>query len=126
MTAVSMGNPHAVIYVDELTDEMVLGYGKKLESHPFFPKRTNVEFVKVLSDKEISMRVFERGCGETMACGTGACASVVSGVINKKHGKSVTVRLPGGDLFIEWDGELSHPVYMTGPAKWVFEGNVEL
>jgi len=126
VTAVSMGNPHAVIYVDELTDEMVLGYGKKLESHPFFPKRTNVEFVKVLSDKEISMRVFERGCGETMACGTGACASVVSGVINKKHGKSVTVRLPGGDLFIEWDGELSHPVYMTGPAKWVFEGNVEL
>lgn len=126
VTAVSMGNPHAVVYVDELTDEMVLGYGKKLESHPFFPKRTNVEFVNVLSDKEISVRVFERGCGETMACGTGACASVVSGVINKKHGGSVTVHLPGGDLFIEWDGELSHSVYMTGPAKWVFEGNVEL
>jgi diaminopimelate epimerase len=126
VTAVSMGNPHAVIYVDELTDEMVLGYGKKLESHAFFPRKTNVEFVKVLSDKEISMRVFERGCGETMACGTGACASVVSGVINKKHGNSVTVHLLGGDLFIEWDGELSHPVYMTGPAKWVFEGDVEL
>ena len=126
VTAISMGNPHAVIYADELTDEMVLGYGKKLESHPFFPNKTNVEFVKVLSDKEISMRVYERGCGETMACGTGACASVVSGIINKKHGNAVTVHLPGGDLFIEWDGEFFHPVYMTGPAKWVFEGDIEV
>jgi diaminopimelate epimerase len=126
VTAVSMGNPHAVVYVDELTDDMVLGYGKKLESHPFFPKKTNVEFVKVLSDNEISMRVYERGCGETMACGTGACASVVSGIINKKHGNSITVHLLGGDLFIEWDGEFSHPVYMTGPAKWVFEGHINI
>ena len=126
VTAVSMGNPHAVVYVDELTDDMVLGYGKKLESHPFFPKKTNVEFIKVLSDNEISMRVYERGCGETMACGTGACASVVSGIINKKHGNSITVHLLGGDLFIEWDGEFSHPVYMTGPAKWVFEGHINI
>lgn len=126
VTAVSMGNPHAVIYADELTDELVLGYGKKLESHPFFPNKTNVEFVKVLSDKEITMRVYERGCGETMACGTGACASVVSGVINKKHGNKVTVHLLGGDLFIEWDGDILHPVYMTGPAKWVFEGDIIL
>jgi diaminopimelate epimerase len=126
VTAVSMGNPHAVIYVDELTDEMVLGYGKKLESHAFFPKKTNVEFVKVISDKEISMRVYERGCGETMACGTGACASVVSGIINKKHGKSMTVHLLGGDLFIEWDGDFAHPVYMTGPAQWVFEGDIRV
>jgi diaminopimelate epimerase len=72
------------------------------------------------------MRVYERGCGETMACGTGACASVVSGIINKKHGNSITVHLLGGDLFIEWDGEFSHPVYMTGPAKWVFEGHIKI
>jgi diaminopimelate epimerase len=80
LTAVSMGNPHAVVYADELSDELVLGWGGKLESHPLFPRKTNVEFVKVLSGTEIRMRVYERGCGETLACGTGACAAVVAGV----------------------------------------------
>ena len=126
VTAVSMGNPHAVIYADELTDDLILGIGKKIESHPFFPKRTNVEFIKVLSDTSIQMRVFERGCGETMACGTGACASVVAGVINKKHGNRVTVHLLGGDLEIQWEGSLQDPVFMTGPARWVFEGEIDL
>jgi diaminopimelate epimerase len=126
VTAVSMGNPHAVIYADELTDSLVLGFGKKLESHPFFPKKANIEFVKVLSDSEIRVRVYERGCGETMACGTGACASVVSGVMNKKNGTKVTVHLPGGDLFVEWSGNRNSPVYMTGPAVKVFSGEIEL
>jgi diaminopimelate epimerase len=126
VTAVSMGNPHAVLYVDELTDDLVLGVGKKIECHPFFPRKTNVEFVKVLSDREIRLRVFERGCGETMACGTGACASVVSGVVNRKHGGAVTAHLPGGDLFIEWDGNEANSVYMTGPAHWVYGGEIEI
>ena len=126
VTAVSMGNPHAVIYTDELTDTLVQCYGPKIETHPFFPKKTNVEFVKILSDREIRMRVWERGCGETQACGTGACASVVSGVINKLHGNDVTVHLPGGELQIQWSGSLSDPVFMTGPARKVFEGNVEI
>jgi diaminopimelate epimerase len=126
VNAISMGNPHAVIYAEELTDDLVLGFGKKIESHPFFPKKTNVEFVKVLSDKEISMRVYERGCGETMACGTGACASVVSGILNKKHGKSVIVHLLGGDLLVEWDGDVNHSVFMTGQAHWVYEGDIDV
>ena len=101
ITAVSMGNPHGVVYADELSDELVLGTGPKLESHPFFPNKANIEFVKVLSPGEIRMRVYERGCGETMACGTGACAAVVSGVLNGQNGNRVTVHLLGGDLRVE-------------------------
>ena len=126
LTAVSMGNPHAVIFADELTDELVLHYGKILESHPFFPKRTNVEFIKVVSESETRMRVYERGCGETMACGTGACASVVAGILNKKHGNKVTVHLLGGDLRIAWDGAPGQSVFMTGPANHVFDASVEI
>lgn len=126
VTAISMGNPHAVVYSDELSDELVLGIGKKLESHSFFPKKANIEFVKVLSKNEIQMRVFERGCGETMACGTGACASAVSGILNKKNNNKVIVHLLGGDLCIEWDGNLSHPVYMTGPARFVYKGEIRI
>jgi diaminopimelate epimerase len=126
VTAVSMGNPHAVVYADDLTDELVLVAGKKLEGHPFFPRKTNVEFVKVLSDREIRMRVFERGCGETPACGTGACASVVSGIVNHKHGNAVNVHLPGGDLLVEWDGDEAHSVFMAGPAHWVYSGEIAL
>jgi diaminopimelate epimerase len=126
VTAVSMGNPHAVVYVDELTDELVLVYGKKLESHSFFPRKANIEFVKVLANNEIRLRVYERGCGETMACGTGACASVVSGVLNGLHGTKVTVHLLGGDLLVEWSGDRESPVYMTGPARWVYAGEIEL
>lgn len=126
VTAVSMGNPHAVIYADELTDRLVLEYGKELEGHTFFPRRVNVEFVKVLSEHEVTMRVFERGVGETMACGTGACATAVAGILNGKHANQVTVHLLGGDLLIEWDGDPQHSVMMTGPANWVYEGNVHL
>jgi|WetSurMetagenome_2_1015567.scaffolds.fasta_scaffold26626_4 diaminopimelate epimerase len=126
VTAVSMGNPHAIVYADELLDDLVLGIGKKLESHAFFPKKANIEFIKIISRKEIAMRVFERGCGETMACGTGACAAVVSGILNGKNDNKVTVHLLGGDLFIEWDGQPHHPVFMTGPARLVFKGEVNL
>ncbi len=126
VTAVSMGNPHAVVYAGELSDDLVLGIGKKLESHPFFPKKANIEFIKIISRKEINMRVFERGCGETMACGTGACAAVVAGIVNKKNDNNVTVHLLGGDLLIQWGGRPSDPVYMTGPAKVVFNGEIDL
>ena len=126
INAISMGNPHAVIYVDEITDELVLEYGKKIEQHPFFPSKTNVEFIKILSENEIAMRVWERGCGETQACGTGACASVVSGIINNLHKNDVKVRLPGGDLQIQWSGIESEPVFMTGPARKVFQASVDL
>ncbi|MBN1129859.1 MAG: diaminopimelate epimerase [Chitinispirillaceae bacterium] len=126
ITAVSMGNPHAVIYADELSDDLVQFWGRNIETHPFFPKKTNVEFVTVLSDREIRMRVWERGCGETLACGTGACASVVSGIVNNLHGNEVTVRLLGGDLAIEWDGNEHSPVFMTGPARLSFTGRVEV
>lgn len=124
ITALSMGNPHAVIYADELTDDLVLGYGPKIEVHPFFPRKVNVEFISVLDQAEIKMRVWERGCGETFACGTGACASVVSGILNKKHGNDVVVHLLGGDLRIEWDGTETGHVYMTGPAISVFQGEI--
>ncbi|WP_431734855.1 diaminopimelate epimerase [Cellulosispirillum alkaliphilum] len=126
VTAVSMGNPHAVIYQDNLDDELINTYGPVLESHTLFPKRINVEFVKVLSDKEIQMRVYERGCGETQACGTGACAAVVSGIMNKLHGNDITVHLQGGDLEISWAGNENDPVYMSGPAKEVFRGSVSV
>jgi len=126
ITAVSMGNPHAVIYVDEITDELVSFWGPKIEKHPFFPNKANVEFIKVLSNKEIQMRVWERGCGETLCCGTGACASVVAGIINNLHGNKVKVHLLGGDLLVEWDGKETSPVYMTGPATIVFKGILEL
>ncbi|MBN1601295.1 MAG: diaminopimelate epimerase [Chitinispirillaceae bacterium] len=125
-TAVSMGNPHAVIYPDHNDDDLVKTIGPQIETHPLFPKKTNVEFITILSDSEIVMRVWERGCGETQACGTGACASVVSGILNKLHGNYVTVHLPGGDLLISWSGTQSDPVYMTGPAMHVFNGNIKV
>ncbi|HEX2958636.1 MAG TPA: diaminopimelate epimerase [Chitinispirillaceae bacterium] len=125
-TAVSMGNPHAVIYTDNADDDLVKGLGPQIEKHPLFPKKINVEFITVLSNKEIAMRVWERGCGETQACGTGACASVVSGILNKLHDNDVTVHLPGGDLFIQWGGQLTDPVYMTGPAQHVFDGTIRI
>ncbi len=124
-TAVSMGNPHAVIFTDSITDEQVLGFGPKLEVAPVFPRRINVEFANVLSRSEIDMRVWERGSGETLACGTGACAVAVAAVLNDLVDRCVTVHLLGGDLEIEWD-ESSNKVYMTGPATYAFEGVVEI
>lgn len=124
-TAISMGNPHAVIYSEQLSDELVRNYGPQIERHSYFPQKTNVEFIKVLSSNEISMRVWERGCGETQSCGTGACASVVSGIINELHGNEVTVHLPGGNLMVQWNGGESDSVFLTGAARKVFEGNIE-
>lgn len=124
MTCVSMGNPHAVFFVDEITDNHVLVEGPKIEIHEMFPKKINVEFVKVISPTEVQMRVWERGAGETLACGTGASAVVVACVLNKLTARKVTVHLRGGDLEIEWAED--NNVYMTGPATTVFEGSVEI
>ncbi|MFE5319682.1 diaminopimelate epimerase [Paenibacillus sp. NPDC056579] len=124
-TAVSMGNPHCVIYVDDAASFDLAAWGPKLEVHPLFPRRTNVEFVTVKSSDFMDMRVWERGAGPTLACGTGACATLVASVLNGKSNRSATVSLKGGDLFIEWDEKDNH-VYMTGPAELVFEGIVSV
>ncbi len=120
VTCVSMGNPHCVIYVDEPTDELVLGLGPKIETHPAFPNRVNAEFVQVLAPDEVRMRVWERGTGETLACGTGACAVAVAGVLTGRTRRHVVAHLPGGDLELEWAEGGS--VFMTGPAEEVFTG----
>jgi diaminopimelate epimerase len=122
VTCVSMGNPHCVTYVDRLSDEWVLGVGPKVENDPHFPKRVNAEFVEVLGPEEIRMRVWERGSGETLACGTGACAVCVAGVLSGRTGRRLKAHLPGGDLELHW-AENNH-VYLTGPAVEVFSGNV--
>jgi diaminopimelate epimerase len=120
-TLVSMGNPHAVAVVKSLEGFDVAAYGRVVENHTqVFPKRTNVEFIEILSKNEIRMRVWERGSGETLACGTGACASVAACVVNGLTDQKVKVRLLGGDLAIEWGKDA--PVYMTGSAENVFEG----
>ena len=121
VTCVSMGNPHCVTYVDEPTDSLVLGIGPKVENLPAFPRRTNVEFVRVNSVADITMRVWERGSGETLACGTGACAVAVAGVLTGRTQRRITAHLPGGDLRLEWSEADDH-VYMTGPAVEVFSG----
>lgn len=120
-TAVSMGNPHCVIFLPQLSDDQVLLDGPLLEQHPLFPRRINVEFIQVNSRDQITMRVWERGSGETMACGTGACAATVAAVLNNLTDRQVTVRLPGGELLINWDAITNH-VWMTGPAVTVFRG----
>ncbi|MEA2011756.1 MAG: diaminopimelate epimerase [Verrucomicrobiota bacterium] len=124
MTCVSMGNPHAVIFVNEIKDRHVLIDGKELEFNKIFPQKINVEFARIISEGEVQMRVWERGAGETLACGTGASAVCVASVLNKKTGKSIIVKLLGGDLFIEWAED--NNVYMTGPAEVAFHGTVEI
>jgi len=123
VTCVSMGNPHCVTFVDEVTDRWVLQIGPRIENDPHFPHRVNAEFVEVLSPSEVRMRVWERGSGETLACGTGACAVCVAGALAGRTGRSVLARLPGGDLGLHW-AENNH-VYMTGPAVEVFSGRWE-
>jgi len=123
--AVSMGNPHAVLLVEDADDAPVERLGPRLETHPHFPRRVNVGFMQVLSPEHIRLRVFERGVGETLACGTGACAAVVTGRLRGLLAARVLVSLPGGDLVIQWDGN-GTPVLMTGPAQRVFEGEIEL
>jgi len=120
VTCVSMGNPHCVTFVDEMTDDWVLRVGPQIEKHPAFPRRVNAEFIKVISPAEIQMRVWERGSGETQACGTGACAAAVAGVLNGLTERKVLCHLPGGDLTLEW--AKSGEVWMTGPAREVFSG----
>ena len=119
-TAVSMGNPHFVIFTDNVEQIPLERWGAALEKHPLFPRKTNVEFVQVLNEQTIRMRVWERGAGVTRACGTGACAAAVAGVLNHKTGPYVTVKLDGGDLQIEWRNQ--HNVLMTGLAQAVFTG----
>jgi diaminopimelate epimerase len=120
-TCISMGNPHCVVYVSEITDALVLGIGPQIENHPAFPKRTNVEFIRVNRPDDVTMRVWERGSGETMACGTGACAVTVAGVLSGRTQRRLTVHLRGGDLQLYWS-ETDNQVYMTGPAVEVFSG----
>ena len=125
MTGVSMGNPHAVIYVDDVKGLDLEKIGPKFENHERFPKRINTEFVHCIDRQTVEMRVWERGSGETLACGTGACAVAVSSILNNLTDTQVTVKLLGGDLQIEWDREKNH-VFMTGPAKVVFDGVIDI
>jgi diaminopimelate epimerase len=122
ITCVSMGNPHCVVFVDDVDHYPVGKMGPLIENHPKFPARTNVEFVEVINPSEMRVRTWERGVGETLACGTGACASVVAGSLNGKTLRKVTVHLRGGDLNIEWAD--NNRLLMTGPAEEVFEGKL--
>lgn len=129
VNAVSMGNPHCVIFTDGDAKALAKEFGGALEHHPLFPEKTNVEFVKILSNSEISVDVWERGCGITLACGTGACASAVAAILNGHCNNKVKVNLPGGVLTIEWAGNLQNPdfdVFMTGDAQYVFEGTIDV
>lgn len=123
MTCVSMGNPHAVLFVEDLKGLAIEKLGSAIENHALFPKRTNVEFVKVVDKSTIEMRVWERGTGETLACGTGACAAVAACMVNHLTDEQVTAKLAGGDLEIFWDKEQNR-VFMTGSATFVFEGEI--
>lgn len=125
LNAVSMGNPHCVIFSTEDINTLAKDYGPDIEKLELFPEKTNVEFIKIKSRNEIDLAVWERGCGITLACGTGACASVVAGILNGLLDSKVKVNLPGGVLTIEWNGskdDVSHDVYMTGDAEFSFEG----
>lgn len=123
ITCVSMGNPHAIIRLHNLEDINVKEYGPLIENRSEFPKRTNVEFIEIKDRSRIKMKVWERGAGETLACGTGACASTVASVLNGYTERKVVVELLGGELEVEWNEENSH-VYMTGPATTVFRGRI--
>lgn len=125
VTCVSMGNPHAVIFVDDVEGVNLPAIGPEMEKHAMFPERANIEFAQVTGPHEVQMRVWERGSGETLACGTGACACAVASVLTGKTDRDVTVHLRGGDLHIFWDPD-TDDVYMEGPAAFVFDGTVEI
>lgn len=125
ITCVSMGNPHAVTFIDDTDSLDIEHIGPQFENHPIFPDRINTEFIQIIDRNTIKMRVWERGSGETLACGTGACASVVASVLNGLTENKVTVKLLGGDLFIEYNEE-ENTVYMTGPARVSFTGNIDV
>ena len=125
ITCVSMGNPHGVVFVDSVDDLDIEKLGPMFEHHPMFPDRVNTEFIQVVDDHTIRMRVWERGAGETLASGTGACASAYASYLNQKTGNKVLVHLLGGDLQIEYDEE-KHTIFMKGPATKVFDGEIDL
>ena len=125
MTCISMGNPHAVIFVEDTASLPLTEMGPDFENHPRFPKRTNTEFIQLISRTEMNMRVWERGSGETLACGTGTCASVMAAILNGHTEDEVLVHLLGGDLLIRYERESGH-IFMTGPATTVFEGVLAL
>lgn len=120
--AISMGNPHCVIFTEEDTKFLAQNYGACVEKNELFPEKTNVEFVKIYSRNYMKLDVWERGCGITLACGTGSCAAAVAGILNKLIDNFVKIDLPGGTLTIEWDSTKESPVYMTGDATYVYEG----
>jgi len=124
ITCVSMGNPHCIIFVNDVQSIPVDEIGPKIENHPLFPEKTNVEFIHILNRKEINFRVWERGVGETLACGTGACASLVASVLNNKSERQAIIHLTGGDLDIQW-ADNGH-LYMTGPTELIFRGEMEI
>jgi len=123
INCVSMGNPHTVIFLNDIDHIPLEKWGSEIEHNPFFPERTNVEFVQIIKRAEIKMKVWERGSGPTLACGTGACASVVAGIKNGYLDNDVFVHLPGGVLLVDWSGD---HVMMTGPAEIVYEGSIEI
>jgi diaminopimelate epimerase len=125
ITAVSVGNPHAVVFVDDVESVDVEGVGSSIENHPRFPEKTNVEFIQVMNPGELRMKVWERGAGMTLACGTGACAALVAANLTARAGERATVHLDGGDLEIFWDKAGNH-VFKTGPASLVFEGQIRI
>ncbi len=125
ITAVSMGNPHCVIFVDDAKNFPIEYWGPRIEKSQYFPRKTNVEFVQVLNDHEVIMRVWERGAAVTLACGTGACATTTACVLNGKTGRDILLHLDGGDLNVRWD-EASNHLFMTGPAAEVFHGEYPL
>lgn len=122
-TCISMGNPHSITYINNIENFEIEKYGPIIEIDGYFPNKTNVEFIEIVNRNHIKMRVWERGTGETLACGTGACSAVVASVLNEKTDRKVIVELLGGNLEIEWNKEDNH-VYMTGPATTVFEGEL--
>jgi diaminopimelate epimerase len=124
-TCVSMGNPHCVVFVEDVQGIDIATIGPQFEHHPVFPQRTNIEFIEVVAPNYLKMRVWERGVGATLACGTGACAAVVAAVLNEKSDRTCTVELPGGCLQITWSAT-DDRLYMTGPAQAVFTGSVEI
>jgi len=127
LNTVSMGNPHCVIFVEKDSKNLALKYGSTIENDKLFPEKTNVEVVEILSKNEIVINVWERGCGITLACGTGACATTVTGILNGYLDNSVKANLPGGSLKIEWNGsanDTKYPVFMTGRADYAFVGEI--
>jgi diaminopimelate epimerase len=124
ISALSVGNPHCVLFIDNIQEAPVSTLGEQLSLHPQFPEKTNVEFCRIIDENHIELRVYERGVGETLACGSGACAAVIAGRLLKSLNAKVNVKLPGGELMVRWEGK-GAPVFLTGPAENVFKGVIK-